>query len=170
MWHWFTIVLVLALGAQMAAAEVKQIIFSKERAEISVGEPYEFALEGNGMTILVHGPTVPEAQLRFSFLLLSDPLYGDKRKIEEMVCQTAHEQGTDCLVLAKTEETFFYGLANSQLLNGETWLVMNGMLTARDGVFTYTLQFPERRLTDPQYWDLPLDMLTHFLEQIRRVN
>lgn len=163
-------VICMAWSSANYAADFRTVTFSKGLAAMALANVHDYELVEGGAVLVISSPEAAEAKARFSFRRLTDPVFEDRTQIDELVCIEAERKGADCWEITKTQETFFYGNAQTAVNDGETFIVLQGMRSARDGVFTYSLQFPERRLSDEDYNDRPLDLLTELIESVYRID
>lgn len=162
--------LCLAWSAASPAEESRKVTFSQGRVAMSLANVHSYELTNSGEVMVIRSPEAADAEVRFSFRRLTDPVFADRAKIDELVCLEAERRGADCWEVTQTRETFFYGNATTAVNDDETFVVVQGMRSARDGVFSYTLQFPEWRLADEDYSDRPLDLLTELIERVYRLD
>lgn len=160
----------LAWSVTSYGADFRTVTFAKGQAALSLANIHSYELVDDESVIVIRSPEAADAEVRFSFRQLTDPVFDDPKKIDELVCLEAERKGADCWEVTQTRETFFYGNAETAVTGSETFLIVRGMRSARDGVFTYSLHFPERRLADEDYSDRPLDLLTELIESVYRLD
>ena len=147
---------------------LRTVPFADGRASIALASEHSYELVEDGAAIVIRSTEAAEAEVRMTFRELTDPIFSDRAEIDRFVCLQAERQDADCWEVSETREAFFYGNATIAVTDDETFMLVQAMRSARNGVFIYSLQFPERRLADEDYGDRPLEFLTELIENSYR--